>query len=163
MEKNFIEISLTIISIVVLIVIRGLFRRAIVKHSEKYDLDLGQRKYAYKFLNLVMVLVFLILVGVIWDVNFKGISIYIASGFTVVGAALFANWSILSNITASIILFFYAPFKIGARIEIIDKEHSVSGVVLDITWFSIQILSEDGNTISYPTNLAIQKPIKLLK
>jgi MscS family membrane protein len=69
----------------------------------------------------------------------------------------------LSNITASIILFFYAPFKIGTRIEIIDHDHPIIGTVLDITWFSIQILSEDGNVISYPTNLAIQKPIKLLK
>ena len=163
MEKNFLEITLSILSVFVLLAVRGGFRRAIIKHSEKYDLDLGQRKYAYKFLNLVMFLVFMILVGVIWDVNFKGISIYIASGFTVVGAALFANWSILSNITASIILFFYAPFKIGAKIEIIDKEHPVSGLVLDITWFSIQILCSDGNTLSYPTNLAIQKPIKLLK
>jgi MscS family membrane protein len=163
LDKNFVEITLSIISILVLLSLRGVFRRAIVKHSEKYDLDLGQRKYAYKFLNLVLSLFFLVLVGIIWDINFKGISIYIASAFTVIGAALFANWSILSNITASIILFFYAPFKIGTRIEIIDHDHPIVGTVLDITWFSIQILADDGNTISYPTNLAIQKPIKLLK
>jgi MscS family membrane protein len=163
LEKNFIEITLSILALIFVLALRAVFRNAIKKHSEKYDLDLGQRKYANKFFNLVLAIFLLILIGVIWDVNFKGISIYIASGFTVIGAALFANWSILSNITASIILFFYAPFKIGTKIEILDGEHSLSGIVLDITWFSIQILSEDGNVISYPTNLAIQKPIKLLK
>jgi MscS family membrane protein len=162
LEKNFLEITLTIAAFVFIMAIRALFRRAIKKHADKYELDLGQRKYANKFFNLVLAIFFMILVGIVWDVNFKGLSIYIASGFTVVGAALFANWSILSNITASIILFFYAPFKIGASIEIIDKEHPVKGKVIDITWFSIQILMEDGYMVSYPTNLAIQKPIKLL-
>jgi hypothetical protein len=76
LDKNFIEITLSIIALIFVLALRGVFRNAIRKHSEKYDLDLGQRKYANKFFNLVLAVFFLILIGVIWDVNFKGLSIY---------------------------------------------------------------------------------------
>ena len=101
--------------------------------------------------------------GIIWEVSFKGLSFYFASIFTIVGVALFANWSILSNITTSIILFFNYSFKIGSEIQIMDKDDSVQGTIVDITFFSIQILTKEGDVISYPNNIAIQKPIKLIK
>jgi small-conductance mechanosensitive channel len=77
----------------------------------------------------------------------------------VAGVALFAQWSILSNITASVILFFSFPFKIGSKIEIMDDKNSVTGIVEDITFFVIQIRTTNGNMVSYPNNLAIQKGI----
>jgi small-conductance mechanosensitive channel len=69
----------------------------------------------------------------------------------------------LSNITASVLLFFNFPFKIGSRIKIMDKDDSVIGVVKDITFFAIQIEDENGDLVSYPNNVAIQKAIVQLK
>ncbi len=40
-----------------------------------------------------------------------------------------------------------------------DDKNSVTGVVEDITFFVIQIRTPDGNMVSYPNNLAIQKGI----
>jgi MscS family membrane protein len=160
MENRYFELGITLVVIIVLLLIRTLFRVIIKKHAEKYDLDIGQRKYANKFFNFVFSILLFVLLGIIWDVSVKGLSIYFASFFTVVGVALFANWSILSNITSSIILFFNSPFKIGSTLTIMDKDDSVTGVVLDITFFSIQIQTADGDIISYPNSLAMQKPIK---
>ena len=41
------------------------------------------------------------------------------------GVAMFAQWSILSNITSGIILFFSFPFKIGDLILIHDKDFPI--------------------------------------
>lgn len=128
----------------------------------KRDIELSRILYTTKYINFVITLVALMLVGITWDISFKGLSVYFLSFFTVAGVALFAAWSILSNITASILLFFYFPFRIGSKIRIIDGDNSIEGLVLDMTLFSIYIRTDDGMTVSYPNNLAIQKPIKLI-
>lgn len=162
-KKNLFEIGLSIVFFVIMLILREVFRAIIRKHAKKFDLDVGQKKYAFKFFNFILSIVFFVMLGIIWDVSVKGLSIYFASFFTIVGVALFANWSILSNLTSSVILFFNFPFKIGNEITIMDKEDSVTGVVMDITFFSIQIKTFEGDIISYPNNIAIQKPIKHLK
>jgi MscS family membrane protein len=163
LESKYFEIGASVVVFALLMVIRAFFRSMIRNHAHKYDLDSGQRKYANKFFNFVLSILFFVCLGIIWDVSVKGLSIYFASVFTIVGVALFANWSILSNITSAIIMFFNSPYKIGTKIQIMDKDDSVTGTVVDITLFSIQIKTAEGDVVSYPNNIAIQKPIKQLK
>ncbi|MCP9770010.1 mechanosensitive ion channel family protein [Lacihabitans sp. LS3-19] len=162
-ETRFFEIIASIVTIVLVLGLRAFLREIIRKHTHTKGLEIGQRKYANKFFNFISVVILFVVLGIIWEVSFKGLSFYFASIFTIVGVALFANWSILSNITTSIILFFNYSFKIGSEIQIMDKDDSVQGTIIDITFFSIQILTKEGDIISYPNNIAIQKPIKLFK
>ena len=93
------------------------------------------------------------------EVSFQGLSLYFASIFTVIGVALFATWSVLSNLTASVILFFFFPYRIGRKVKIIDGDNSIEGQIVDITLFHIKVETEDDRIVAYPNNLAIQKPI----
>jgi len=72
---------------------------------------------------------------------------------------LFAQWSILSNVTSSIIIFFTFPAKVGESIKILDGDNSVSGKIVEISLFQIHMLNEQGDLIIYPNNLFMQKPI----
>ncbi|MEM1137650.1 MAG: mechanosensitive ion channel domain-containing protein, partial [Bacteroidota bacterium] len=112
--------------------------------------------------NLLLILC-LIILGIIWEISIKGLSIYFASFFTVAGIALFAQWSVLSNITAGVILFFYFPIKIGTKVQILDGGNKIEGLVLDLTIFSVKLEDSDGNEIYIPNNIAIQKGIVSLK
>ena len=76
---------------------------------------------------------------------------------TVLGIAFFAQWSILSNITSSIILFFNHPLKIGQNIRVLDKEYDVEGKLIDISFFFMYIRNEEGYLITIPTSVALQK------
>jgi MscS family membrane protein len=163
MQQKYFEIIATIIVFVVLLALKAIFKSIIRKHAVKYDLDIAQKKYTTKFFNTFLFVLLIVTLSIVWQISMKGLTIYFASFFAIVGVALFANWSILSNITSSIILFFNYPFKIGSEIEILDHENTIKGTVVDITFFSIQILSKDGHVVSYPNNLAIQKPIKHIK
>lgn len=162
-ESKFFEIICTSGLIVFFALIRAFFRNAVKKHSIQNDLEMGQRKYAHKFINSIIVLLFLVGVGLVWDITFSGLSVYLASIFTIVGVALFANWSILSNVTSSLIIFFTSPFKIGSQIMVMDKDFPIKGTVMDINFFTVQILNEEGHMVSYPNNLALQKPIMQVK
>jgi len=152
------------ILLVILYFIGTLFiKKAIHSRAKKNEFEISRQKYTTKFFNFIWALVILTVIAIVWDVSFKGLSIYVASVFTVIGVAFFAQWSILSNITAAIILFFNYSFKIGNNIKIIDGDNSVSGTIVDIHPFHIQILTKGDELISYPNNMIIQKPIILLK
>ncbi|MFT6133806.1 MAG: small-conductance mechanosensitive channel [Cyclobacteriaceae bacterium] len=109
-----------------------------------------------------LALVLITVIGAIWEISFQGLSFYFASIFTIVGVALFANWSILSNLTASVIIFFFLPYKVGDTIKVVDGESSVTGIIRDIGLFQIVILTDDKRQVAYFNNLFLQKPIEFL-
>ncbi|MGR3810597.1 mechanosensitive ion channel domain-containing protein [Jiulongibacter sp. NS-SX5] len=160
LNSRFFEVSSTALSVFIFIVVRTITGKVIKRQAKKHDLDRARSLYTQKFFDATWLVVLLLTLGFIWNVSYKGI---FASFFAVAGVALFASWSMLSNITASVILFFNFPFKIGSKIKIMDKDDSVIGTVKDITFFAIQIEDAERNLVSYPNNVAIQKAIVQLK
>ena len=118
LDSRFYEFAISIITIVVYIILRFISSRLISRQQKKHELDKARSVYANKFFNITWLSLLLLAFGLIWDVSFKGL---FASFFAVAGIALFASWSILSNITASVLLFFNFPFKIGSQIKILDE------------------------------------------
>jgi small-conductance mechanosensitive channel len=67
---------------------------------------------------------------------------FITSVLAVIGIALFAQWSILSNISSALIIFISHPVKLGESITIIDKEFDITGRVSDIGLFYVIMKTE---------------------
>ncbi|KAG1658288.1 hypothetical protein GQR58_023053 [Nymphon striatum] len=85
------------------------------------------------------------------------------------GVALFAQWSILSNITAGVILFFTSPYKIGDQIRIFDKEILDEAIdtnniytIEDIRAFHLHLRKASGELLTYPNNMMLQKAVALV-
>jgi small-conductance mechanosensitive channel len=97
----------------------------------------------------------------IWGVDKKAIFLTVSSITTVVGVAMFATWSILSNITAGVILFFFFPFRIGDTIKIHDKDFPIEAEIDDINAFHVFLITAEGEKITYPNNLLLQKGISI--
>lgn len=116
-------------------------------------------KYIHLFINILVIIALII----IWGVQTKDIFIALSSITTVVGVAMFAQWSILSNITSGVILFFSFPFKIGDVIKIHDKDFPIEAEIEDISAFHVYLKTIDGEKIIYPNNLLLQKGISILK
>lgn len=119
--------------------------------------------YVVKFSQFIIFILLLMALSIIWNIQFGGIMIFASSIFAVIGVALFAQWSILSNLTASIIIFFTFPARVGDKIKIVDGDNSVIGEIKEISLFQIEIIDEEHNTVLYPNNLFIQKPIIKMK
>ncbi len=159
--SNFARYIFTFSLLVAFAIIRFVVLRYIKKHANSNQLTKSRVIYVRKFTSMLLSFLFLLVVGFVWEVSLKGISIYLASIFTVVGVALFATWSILSNVTASLILFFFYPYRIGEHIRIQDGDNSIEGEIRDITLFYMKIKVGE-EVFTYPNNLVIQKPIKRL-
>lgn len=158
-DKYWFEVLLSLGFIVGYYVVKWLIRKFVFRHAKQKDFQPSRSVYVMKFFSFFLTIVLLVGLFAIWNLKAKSLFVYFGTFFTVAGVALFAQWSILSNITASVILFFSFPFKIGSKIRIMDDKNSVTGVVEDITFFVIQIRTAEGNMVSYPNNLAIQKGI----
>ncbi len=162
-QQFLIQIGITFTLIVFMFLIRKAARKFVKAHIKQFDLEISRQYLINKLINLFLMLTSLTLLAIIWDVTFSGLAIYFSSFFAVAGVALFAQWSILSNITASVILFFNYPFKMGSKITILDSTNTVTGVITDITLFTIHLKTEDNQEITYPNNLALQKAIQIVK
>jgi len=100
----------------------------------------------------------------IWGVEPSQVGVLFSSVFAVIGVGLFAIWSLLSNVTAGVILYFYYPFKIGDKIKILDKEFPYDEATIeDIQAFHVQLRTNDGSLITYPNNLLLQKSISKIE
>ena len=80
-----------------------------------------------------------------------------------IGIGLFAIWSILSNVTSGIIMFFSFPYKVGDKIKIHDKDYPVEAIIEDIRAFQLHLRVENGDLVTYPNNLILQKAVTLVK
>jgi small-conductance mechanosensitive channel len=115
--------------------------------------------YITRLMNIGMVFCCIVVMCLILGLGYSEISVFLSSIFAVVGIALFAQWSILSNVTASMIIFFGFPYKVNDRIRILDKDDNMSGVIVEITMFHVILQRPDGNLITYPNTLILQKAV----
>ena len=159
------EILGTVFSIIILVIIRFAAVGTIRRIGRRSDISTSRTKLIVKYISLGITAIALVTITLIWGVNFRELGLIFSSIFAVIGVALFAQWSILSNITAGIILFLAFPFKIGDRIKIMDKELETEEefTIEDIKLYYIYLKNSQGHLITYPNNLMMQKAVTLLK
>ena len=154
-----VRIGVSLLIFFLYLVVRKYIPRLVFKRAEKHEFEDSRSAFVKRIVRIGLLILFLTSIAIIWEVSFKGLSVYVASFLTIFGVGLFATWSIISNITASIILFFFFPLKHGSKVRIQDGDNSVEGIVEHLSIFSIKIVTEDKREVYYPNNLAIQKPI----
>ena len=96
----------------------------------------------------------------VWGIDQGSVLLFASSIVAVLGVGLFAQWSILSNITASIVIFFAYRARLGDRVQVLDSNDSgIEGVIVDINLLQVVMRDDSGNIIYYPNNLFIQRPV----
>lgn len=115
--------------------------------------------YIKRLMNIGMVFCCLVVVCLLMGLGYSEVSVFLSSIFAVVGVGMFAQWSILSNITASMIIFFAFPYSVGDRIRILDRDDNMCGVIVEISMFHVILRRDDGNLITYPNTLILQKAV----
>jgi len=157
------EILFTAILLVVVFTLNSLTKRAIRRFGKTSSIDVNSRKIIFYLSNLLFYILAFVGISLIWGVNLKDFSLFLSSVLAILGVGFVAQWSILSNLTASVILFFSHPLRLGDRIRVLDKDFDWTGKVEDISGFYLFMRTDDGRRITIPTNLVIQKGIEILK
>ena len=158
------ELLGTLVAFAALTITRFVSIKAIRKVGRISDLNEIRTRLIIKYVAVGHFLLMIAALLLIWGVNIRELGLIISSVFAVIGVALFASWSILSNVTAGVILFFSFPFKIGDRIRIWDKELEGESefIIEDIRAYHVHLRRDNGELITYPNNLFLQKAVSLL-
>ena len=161
MEIGYIKIIETLVVLVFYILVKKVSNKLIAKNIAKKLMQNPRGVIVKKAINITFLVICITVIFIIWGVNQSDLAIYIGSILTVVGIAFFAQWSILSNITSSIIIFFNHSIKLNDTIAIMEeKDYEVVGKVIDIGLFFVTIVTEENEEISLPNNVFMQKLIR---
>jgi small-conductance mechanosensitive channel len=154
-----IQLLETVVLGAVVVSVKLLARSSVNRLLNKMDFDLKRKQITHRIINLFLSIFLVTVLAAIWNIHRDQLIVFMTSVVTVLGIAFFAQWSILSNITSSLILFFNHPLKIGQRIRVVDKEYDISGELIDISFFFLYIKSNDGELITIPNTIVLQKTI----
>ena len=159
--ENRSELLWTVICVITLLILKFLGTKTIRKVGKISDIVEARTLLITKYFSAAITMIGIGVLALIWGIDFRNLGLFFSSVFAVIGVALFATWSILSNITAGVILFFSFPFKIGDRIRIWDKEFEFeqSYIIEDIKAFHIHLRKDNGELLTYPNNLMVQKAV----
>lgn len=152
------KILLLVATLLILFISIRLSQATIKKLGADKSVDIYHLNLISKTVTMSLVAFFSIVLFSLLGVEYSQISIFLSSVFAVLGVALFAQWSILSNMTASLIIFFGFPYRVGDRIKVVDKDDDVSGVIDEITLFHV-LIKRDEELITYPNILILQKAV----
>ncbi|WP_179346488.1 mechanosensitive ion channel family protein [Winogradskyella ursingii] len=157
------EIIYTTILLVVLLIIRKIIVITVRKIGERSGTTEARAILIGRYVTVTLVLIAILVETYIWGVEPQQITLVFSSVFAVIGIGLFAIWSILSNITSGVIMFFSFPYKVGDKIKIHDKDAPIEAIIEDIRAFQLMLREDNGNLTTYPNNLIIQKAVTLIE
>lgn len=153
--------DIRIIETIIIIPTFFILRIILVKFLERVSIKYGYNKYRIrpilKLINLFFFIVLLTIIIGVWGIEQASLLTFLSSVVAIIGVALVAQWSILSNITASLIIFMSHPIKLGESITILDKEFNVEGRVSDVGLFYVIVKTSSNEKIMIPNNLFLQK------
>lgn len=141
--------------------LRFYLMKFIATAAEKKSVDEKRRFYLSRSIDLLLVILAIVLLLTYSGLDFDDLGLFLGSIVAVLGVALFAQWSILSNVTASLLIFFFFPYRVGDSIRILDGDNSIAGTIKEIALFHIIICDEQNQISTFPTSLIFQKAVAI--
>ncbi|MCU0416698.1 MAG: mechanosensitive ion channel family protein [Cytophagaceae bacterium] len=164
MNEYKLQLIETILVIIGYIVINYI-NKTLVNNSLKQHTHLqrGRRKMMIKAMYIFTLLAALVVLAAIWGLEQKEIATFVGTILTVLGIAFFAQWSLLSNVTAGFLLFIHHPLQIGDYIKIVDKDMPIEGEIFDLSFFYVHIKMPSNEIITIPNSILFQKAVSILE
>ena len=154
-----VELLLVLAGILVAYIIaKSMLKKLINRIGKERKISRSRIQYVISVLNFSLAALAFIIAGGVAGIGYKQFGFFLSSVIAVLGVALFAQWSILSNLTASILVFFFFPYRVGDKIKILDGENSVEGRIHEIALFHV-ILKANEDLVTFPNALVFQKAV----
>ena len=119
---------------------------------KKTQFERGRRKMTIRAIQLFTTITAITLLTGIWGFRQNEIALFASTILTALGIAFFAQWSLLSNVTSSILIFFNHPVKLGDYIKVLHKEVHYEGEVTEMNYFFVHIKTDNNEVITIPNS-----------
>ncbi|PVW13891.1 mechanosensitive ion channel family protein [Marixanthomonas spongiae] len=149
--------------VLLFLALRFMAVHVIKRYAKKFERLEHRTGLIVKHVNFSSIFFIALFLIIIWGVQIKDLGLVLSSVFAVIGVGFFAQWSILSNITSGVIMFFTFPYKIGDYIKIHDNDFPYEGMIEDIKSFHVMVRTKDKGLITYPNSMMLQKGVSVIK
>lgn len=153
-----VNVILSLIIVIIYLVLRRLAIPKIQQYVEEGGLKNQVLVRATTAASLFSGIITAAIILFIWGFDFKGLLALSTSLIALVGVALFASWSILSNLTAFFLLLIHQSYRRGNYVRIIDVDNYAEGYISEINLFHTKLITDHREVIIYPNNLLISRP-----
>lgn len=160
MVEHRIQLVETIVAICLYFILKYFASKIIGGVGSNFDYPKVRISMANKMVNAILFIILTSITLFIWGVDQDELVYFTTSLLAVMGIALFAQWSIISNITSALIIYFNHPVRIGDAITVMDKDYQIEGRILDVGIFFLTLRTEDDEEIIMPSNIFMQKMIR---
>lgn len=162
MKTYEIQILETLVVLVLWFLTNFFVKRTIQRIVHNFHVASERRRIIIRLVNFMVFLLAIVSLTAIWGVDQRQLLLFFTSTITVLGIAFFAQWSILSNITAGLVIFFSHPLRLGDYVKITEKDYLIEGKLEHISFFFMHILTDGGERITIPNSVALQKTISII-
>jgi small-conductance mechanosensitive channel len=161
MEAHKVQIIETLVILVIYILLYFVFKSLINNFLKKTSLERGRRKMAIRSVQLFTTITAIILLTGVWGFKQNEIALFASSILTALGIAFFAQWSLLSHITSSVLIFFNHPIKLGDNVKVQHKDYNFEGEVIEMNYFFVHVKTKSNEIITIPNSHFFDKSFSI--
>jgi len=162
---DLVSVVMTVVLVIgaslVILVLRRLVRtwleRVLPRLHMPYDIALT----VTRVLTFVLWTIVLMLALDFWGVALGGVWTLLVSAATAIGVGFLATWAMISNVTASLFITIWRPFRLGDTVEIVPE--NLKGRVIDSNMMFVAVREDSGAIIRIPNNLFFQKMFRVVE
>jgi len=147
-----IQVIETIIILGGCITLYFIFKIVINNFLKRTRLERSRRKMTIRAVQLFSTMTVIILLTGVWGFKQNEIALFASTIFTALGIAFFAQWSLISNITSSILIFFNHPLKLGDYIKVLHEYFNYDGEVIEMNYFFVHLKTANNEFITVPNS-----------
>jgi small-conductance mechanosensitive channel len=101
----------------------------------------------------------IILVCSAYEANLSNLWTMIGGVAALIAVGFVAVWSVLSNLSCTVLILFFRPFEVGDEIEFTDPA-GLTGKVVNLNFAYTTLRGDDGRLVQIPNNLFFQRIVK---
>ena len=158
MGENVVQLSITVVIVAIYIALDRFSTPKLEQSADQGRFKEGASIKTIRIARLFSGLVGLLVLVLVWGIEFHSIFIFASTTVTLIGVAFFAGWSLLSNVTAHFIILLHPSFRRGNFIRVMDADNYAEGYISELTIFSTKLVTENREVIVYPNNLLLGRP-----
>jgi small-conductance mechanosensitive channel len=154
-----VQLVISVLVVILYFIISRRIAPVLYRFIAASQLKAEMNKRALVVFHIILALLLIVVLSIVWGVDIRGLLVLASSMIAVVGVALFAAWSLLSNITAFFILLGQKAFAEGMEVRVVDGGNFLEGRIIEINLFSTVLRTKDNELVVYPNNLLISRPV----
>ncbi|GAP74032.1 mechanosensitive ion channel family protein [Pseudoalteromonas sp. MM17-2] len=124
--------------------------------------DPHRKQRAQLLLKVLLAFVLLCILLVFWGIELRGLLVVGSSLFAMLGVAMFAGWSLLSNLTSFLLMFVQNDCRVGNWVKVIDGANFIEGRIIEMGLMNVVLEHLEGHRVLYPNNLFVTRPVMVL-